>query len=442
VPDGTLVSGIARRWRVALHDRIRASAVVSDLIALFFLLRWRSDSTGRIELPPRALEQGLRFSRRSRVRAWVRSRYERWKAEAHLASPTPGPGRRLVSPPAGDSTLLPHSLLLKAPGPGGEKGVLFLGTEGDWSPLIQNGNVDALKRDFHITAMAASAAPPLRKLHALGAPGDDPLHLGIGNEDHYDYTAVLGNAVIPLPIMGCDWLDPAAFRPKPRTERGIDILMVASWLELKRHWLLFKALRALPPDLHVVLVGGPAEGRTLEDMQAEARAWGVRQDIVYHEHIPNEEVYRLQCDSKIALQLSRREGPCVAVVEAMMADTPVGMMTGGYVGSSRYINDQTGRFLLPKGIGAQVQDFLEASASYQPRQWVERHASYAQSHEKLQAHLQAVSNEKRLPWVQGLAPVTRKRQKLSYVDPADAIRLAPAIDELRRVYGIVFGNRP
>jgi hypothetical protein len=387
-----------------------------------------------------SLQQALRFSRSAKVRRLVRAAYSRWQ-NSSAARPTRGlEEARRGAAAAGEPVVLSRSLLLKAPAGGGEKGVILLGTEGDWGALVASGAVAALKEECHLVAMAASAAPPLARLHALAATGDGPLHFGIGNDDHYDYAAVLGSSVVPLPIMGCDWLDPAAFSPRPRHEREIDILMVASWLQLKRHWLAFKALRSLPSGLHVVMVGGPAEGRELRDIKEEARAWGVRQDIVFLESIPNEEVYRLQCNSRIALQLSRREGPCVAVVEAMMADTPVAMMRDSYAGATRYINDRTGTFLDPQRIGRQLAGFLETSEQLNPRPWIARQASYTVSLRRLEAHFESFAQSRQLPWRDGLVPVTRRHQQLRYVNAADAQSLGRAAAEIGAAHGLRLGS--
>jgi glycosyltransferase involved in cell wall biosynthesis len=432
-----------RRFRTILDDRVRGSGLIADAIAGVFLATAGVHRWGRGARPALAmnqLQQALRFSRSSSVRNIVQRRYNSLNNSltraddvrtGGLAAPSVATGS------CGEGTCnLTRSLIVKPPGPGGEKGVLFLGTEGDWNLLIRSGALRGVKNQYHLVAMAASAAPPLAKLHALGTGGDGPLHLGIANDDHYSYFGVLGTAIQPLPLMGCDWLDPASFRPLPREQRDIDIIVVASWLRLKRHWLVFKALRQLPATLNVVFVGNEAEGRTARHVQQEARDWGVRQQITYLEAIPNEKVFELQCASKVALQFSRREGAGVAVVESLLSDTPVGMIEGSYIGPLQYINAATGVRLRVPTIAAGVRAFLDQHASFAPRKWAERNVTYRHSLQRLETHLEKFAAAAGQPWSGGLVPVTRRYQQLRYADPADAGRMATAVENMERDHGI------
>jgi hypothetical protein len=55
--------------------------------------------------------------------------------------------------------------------------------------------------------------------------------------------------------------------------------MVANFSLFKRHWLLFRALRRMRRDLRVTLIGIPLPGRGERELRAEARAFGVAQDL-------------------------------------------------------------------------------------------------------------------------------------------------------------------
>ena len=62
----------------------------------------------------------------------------------------------------------------------------------------------------------------------------------------------------------------------PRRERPYDLLMVGSFGKVKRHFALFKALRRMPREFRVLLIGQDQEGRTAETIHREARWYGVQ----------------------------------------------------------------------------------------------------------------------------------------------------------------------
>src|SRR5207253_1995417 len=63
----------------------------------------------------------------------------------------------------------------------------------------------------------------------------------------------------------------------PREGRPLpDLRMLAHFDPVKRHWLLFDALRKLPASFRVLLVGVPLGGRTEKDLLDEARTFGVQ----------------------------------------------------------------------------------------------------------------------------------------------------------------------
>src|SRR5690606_4164774 len=143
----------------------------------------------------------------------------------------------------------------------------------------------------------------------------DPVFIGISNPADLSQYRLFEPHIRPLPILACDWVDPAGFRPKPHKDRSIDLLMVAHTAYWKRHWLLFNALRNMRPDLNVVLIGREG-GRAVKDVMNEARAFGVKQDITFLSYLESSEVARYQCDAKVTVALSKREGCCVSITEA------------------------------------------------------------------------------------------------------------------------------
>jgi glycosyltransferase involved in cell wall biosynthesis len=247
---------------------------------------------------------------------------------------------------------------------------------------------------------------------------------------------MLDLVIEPIPLMASDWIDPRDYTPQPHDEREIDIVMVANWSRFKRHWLLFEALREMPQDLRVVLVGRNAPGRSERDIRNEAAAFGAPQAIEYHTNIPIDHVMALQANARISLVFSHREGSCVAVAESLFADTPVGMMEDGHVGAKSYINSRTGVLFRRPGLARQLSAFLERSGSFASREWAEGTISCFRSAERLNAILRNHSHSRGLPWTRDAVPFCRRYVPV-YTNSSDEARLAPAIEALQRRHGLL-----
>jgi hypothetical protein len=240
--------------------------------------------------------------------------------------------------------------------------------------------------------------------------------------------------------MSCDWLNPADFVPRPAEHRAIDVIMVASWGRYKRHWVLFEALRSLPAQLRIVLVGGRSEGRTLLDVKRDAALWNVRQDITFRENLPIDQVNQLQSSARLALQFSGREGACVAVTEAMMGGTPVGITADSHIGASVHINQLTGRRLPRRRLSFHIQEMLDSTAGYAPRAWLIENACHATSSASLNDHLEHHARSRGDAWTTGTARVYRRRQHMHYFDESQRARFAEAVDDLFRLGVVLKGE--
>jgi glycosyltransferase involved in cell wall biosynthesis len=410
------------RLRVRLDDRIRGSAAAADTIACAGLLahsieRLRPVRTAGAHLPE-TLRLALRFARERRIQAATASSFERWRASCCIsAAARPGQAR------------LRSSLIVKPPGPGAEKGVLFLGAERDLTELVTSTLLPAVQRDYTIFALSAWSPPNPKVFAAVARAAADPVHIGVSHLGDAATYHMYGPKVVSVPLMASDWLNPAEFTPIPAGARDIDLIMVASWGRYKRHWLLFEALRTLPRTLRVVLVGTPSEGRSLEDVRAEAALWGVKQEITFVEDLSIEDVYQLQGRSRIAVQFSGREGSCVAVTEAMMAGTPVGVPADSHIGAAAHINDHTGRLLPRRELGRALGLLIEQSSEFNPHRWLTENACYATSVARLECHL---AESAPYTWSRGIFPVHRRRQRLFYVDTTDHDKCLDAAVALAR----------
>jgi glycosyltransferase involved in cell wall biosynthesis len=322
---------------------------------------------------------------------------------------------------------LSASIILKTPGPDGEKGVLYSSFEYNWMRITRSTRARQFFRDYYLVGASSWSPPDYASFAHLAGLSADPIFIGISNLADMEAYQLMAPVIEPLPLMACDWVNPDLYQPRERSAREIDILMVANWLPFKRHWLLFEALRHLPRNINVVLVGRDGEGRTETTIRDEARAFGVRQDLQLHTDIDIQEVMDMQCNARVGVLLSAREGSCVAPVECFFGDTPVGMMNDGHVGSRAYINAQTGVLFTRRGIGRELASFLERSDEFTPRNWAVEHVTCQRSSQRLNEHLKAHAQRRNQPWTTDIAPLCwRYMPQHIRRDDAERVRVTAA----------------
>lgn len=335
----------------------------------------------------------------------------------------------------GQKRPLSKCLILKAPQSSGEKGVFYCPFEYNVMQLIAHHDARAVLSQYLLVGEASWSPTDYAAFANLAGLSEDPIFVGVANPADMEAYRVLNPVVHPVPLMASDWIDPRDYVPRAHDQREIDILMVANWSRFKRHWLLFEALRDMPRDLRVVLVGRNAPGRTEREIREEAKAFGAPQDIEYLTNIPIEYVTALQCDARVSLIFSHREGSCVAVAESLFADTPVAMMADGHVGAKSYINPKTGVLLRGERLALQLSSFLERSGSFGPREWAVKNISCFHSTARLNGILRDYSAEAGLPWTTEIVPFCR-RYVPEYVRAEDAVRMQAAEQQLRDEHGV------
>ncbi len=332
------------------------------------------------------------------------------------------------------------TIVVKAPGANGEKGVLYSSFEYNWVRLLDRPDAARLLDEFQLVGASSWSPPDYGAMAHFAGLSREPVLLGVSHPADVEAYRLLEPIVEPLPIMACDWIDPSLYRPRPHASRSIDILMVANWLPFKRHWLLFEALRHMAPQLRVVLVGRSAPDRTAETIRAEARAFGVRQDLELRSDVTIEEVRTLQADARISVLFSRREGSCVAVVESLFADAPVALMREAHVGSKAYVNGETGILVTRRGLARQLSAFLERAATFGARRWAEANVSCHTSSARLNGILRALAARHGRPWTRDIAPLCW-RPMPAHVHDADRRRFGDCADSLQRQFGISLAER-
>jgi glycosyltransferase involved in cell wall biosynthesis len=219
----------------------------------------------------------------------------------------------------------------------------------------------------------------------------------------YDYIRRIGGNIHAIDLGAGDWVDPDAFNYDPRLEKHYDIAMVASWLTLKRHELLFRALRPLRDQIgRVALIGYSFAGRTKDDIKREAARYGVLDMLDIYEKIPFDQVSELLQQSRMSVMLSRREGASRAVYESFFANTPV-LVSKDNVGINRdHINERTGIFSSDEELSSNLLSMTANSDRYDPRAWALENTGYCRSSHRLNAVLKNLAMHQGEAWTADL----------------------------------------
>lgn len=419
------------RFRLALHmryvfDLLKESAWLSDVVALVDVAASLASGKGRRRA---RLMHAARMARGSLVRSLVRGRL-RPLIRTATAAPTRSSAPR-------QTTGVPFTLILKAPGEGSEKGVLFSTVESAWKALTAHPRARDILDRYTFVGVSAWSPANYKRFLEFAPITDDSVHICVSNQDDLGAYEMFAPLVRGLPMMAGDWLNPADFEPRARTARDIDIIMVAGWGRYKRHWLLFEALKRMRPDLNVVLVGADSGGRTWKDISKEAAMIGVKQEVRFVHNVPVREVYDLLARSRVKVLCSGREGACVAVTEALFANTPVAMMASARVGSRAHINEATGVLLRRRTMARQLDRFLDRAESLEPRLWAEERISCHASSRRLAEALKRESQRQGRGWTSNPSPVFWRHFRPHYLHPEDAHRLQEAYRDMESEYGIV-----
>ena len=434
----SLLDSIVIRLKAAAYDQLRHSATVSELSALSLILRSLL-GTARPQRKLPFLTTALRRARRPLVRRAIESLLAPW-----LASPrsdlwrTAQIGWTRYRAECADPRML-KTLVLKAPSRDGEKGVLYVSFEVNLLRLLEHTDVSRLLGEYFIVGATSSSPIDCPPLFAFANLSPDPLFIQVSHPTDADTLRLCGNTVRVLPLMASDWIDPRWYTPKPHALRDVDILMVAGWARLKGHWMLFRALKRMRKSLTVLLVGQDMEGRTADDVFREAKAFGVSDRIEIIRDAPIRSVSELQCDSKTAVVLSKREGSGVVTAESLFADSPVAMLRGAHVGSLSYINEQTGILTEPGRLHHDLSLLVEQSASYAPRSWALDHITCFRAHRVLNGILRDYALETNQPWTRDIAPFCWRPDPI-YLSDDDEIAFNDAYKDLESRYGLSFAG--
>ncbi len=340
--------------------------------------------------------------------------------------------------PAASRRDLPKAILLKPPVSARERGLLYVTFGEQWLRMLRTGQAREIAERYDLLLGPTWSPPHDLALLLAARLWPNPVYTLLSNLDDADSIRRMSDRLIPIPLMASSWVNPAAYEPHLGNGKDYEIVMLANFGCVKRHWLLFHALRRLPKRYRVLLMGRLNGGWTEARIHREARMYGVEGRFELRLRASAEAIADGLCRSRVSLIFSRQEGSCIAVAESLLADTPVGLFRDARIGSKAFINDETGRLLETWDLARQLQDFVESAERYRPRRWALEHISCHRSLDTLNGFLRENTLRQGRPWTQDLTPFFQNDLP-RYLTPETAEAMQPWLDDFVSRFGLTIG---
>jgi glycosyltransferase involved in cell wall biosynthesis len=322
-----------------------------------------------------------------------------------------------------------------------ERGVVFLSFDNKMVQLAKARDLDEFTKRYTIVLSPQWCPPHSVATYLFPHLYRDRIVCLISNTRDLTYFPRISPKYTMVPLFASSWVDPRKYNPVSFAEKDIDIFMLANFAKYKRHHAFFRALQDLPREYRVVLNGQRERGRTKETLLAEAKAFGVRDRFEIRENVSDMELHDNFVRAKTSLILSRREGSCVAVIESMFANTPVGLYEDAEVGSRAFINEHTGCLLRHENLGAQLKQFVEGSSRFSPRKWVmDNGVDCVSSSRTLNQALKRQALDSGCEWTEDIATLCWRPDPV-YYDTADYHRLLPSYQDIQQRCGVSIAVR-
>ncbi len=203
---------MGRGLRARLQERLGQSRWLSELVGALLIVRYRLGFGGLDRRLCALLVACRRVSvpgRRRRLAGELRP----WLAADRAAVLRTGRIARVHRQRGGDKATLTTSLLLKEPGPDGEKGVLYSSVEDNWARLLVHYDVRRFLTEYLLVGASSWSPTDYAVLAGFAGLTDDPLFIGVSNRaDVVDYDVL-------RPVVTCVWSSSAS-RPRAAAKRS------------------------------------------------------------------------------------------------------------------------------------------------------------------------------------------------------------------------------
>jgi len=302
---------------------------------------------------------------------------------------------------------------------GQERGVLIMKFNDTFTRLRQTCDMEKLLADYFIALELSYYGSCNPQILQFLTYQDTRIVVGAVQALEHAFLSRLDGNIVPSNYSSSTWVYDKIFYPMD-VPKEYDCIVVAMWSDIKRHYLLFEAIRRInDPEYRACLVGFPF-GRTRADFEEMIDYYGIRHNVVIFDRIKQPELNELFNKSKVNLLLSSKEGGNKSIIEGFFAGVP-GIVLSEHIGIDLdWINDKTGLLVERRKLAEALQFFRTNYKQYDPRPWAMDNLSCRASTAHLENTLKDISKELGLPWTRPLA-VKVNRPECAYYDEKDAL---------------------
>lgn len=302
---------------------------------------------------------------------------------------------------------------------GDEKGVIIIKYNETFAKLFDKYDIERILKDYYLCIEMSYYGFCTPEILQFERYGDSGIVIGLVHDLEERSIKRLCRHIHPVYYSSSTWVDERNYYDLG-LEKIYDCIMIAMWNDIKRHYLLFEAVRDMnDPSYRVCLVGGPW-GLVMDDIKDMASYYGVIENIDFHERIPPEQVNLLLNKSKVNLLLSLKEGGNKAIIEGLFADVPA-IVLDEHIGIDlAWINSRTGTVADRKHLKDALLEMRSSYSSYHPRQWAVDNISCHASTRNLESRLREIAAARNEPWTTSIRKKIN-RPEMEYYDPEERL---------------------
>jgi hypothetical protein len=311
-----------------------------------------------------------------------------------------------------------------------EKGVLVLKNTERMDRFRRNLAMASLLEHYTLILEPSWSGYANPKLLAFCVFRDHPIVVMSPCRADHQFLERLNSNLRPVPTGASDWVDPRVFRPLDGQGKRFDAVMIARWTLLKRHHLLFRALKRIAdPSYRVALVAanipGDTDRPTILSMIDEYR---LASQIVVFEDLEPAGVNEILNQSKVNLLLSRQEGSNRSLFEGFFAGVP-GLAFANNLGIPiTHFTPLTGRLIAEHELPEALLYFREHWAEFDPRPWALANIAPEVTTARLNVVLSQLAQQRCEPWTRGIACKSNRPELCYYPDESNGSRFATIED--------------
>lgn len=302
-----------------------------------------------------------------------------------------------------------------------ERGVLLLKHTEQFLDFSRLVDVGKLLQSFTLVLEPSSSGYADASILFFATFPREPVVVMATEGRDFHFLERLKTNLTPVSFGASDWVNPETFHPIPGEQKTYDAIMVAMWGHVKRHHVLFRALREMrDASYRLALIGFPWMGSTRQDIEKLIDWYGVRENVEIFENLPPDGVNKMFNRSRVNLMLSLREGSNKTVFEGFFAGVP-GLALRNNIGMPKdYFTPETGKLVDEEDLASELLSFRENWNTYDARTWATANIAPEVTAVKLSRTLRRLANQNGEQWTCDIVTKCNNPELQYWPDPQSA----------------------